>query len=193
MTTAQVARPRAELMIDLDAIRHNVGILAGCAAASGAVTMAVVKADGYGHGAVDVAEAALQGGASALGVCSVDEALALHHGGIDAPVLAWLHAPGEDFAAGVAAGIELGVYSTGQLNTAAAAAAATGRTARVHLKIDTGLTRGGAHRSEWPDLVRAAAATPGVEVVGMWSHLAHADDPRHPIIDQQVRSFDDAY
>lgn len=193
MTAAQRPRPRAELVIDLDAIRHNVGILAGCAAASGATTMAVVKADGYGHGAVDVAVAALQAGAGALGVCSVDEALALRHSGIDAPVLAWLHAPGEDLAAGVAAEVDVGIYSTGQLDTAAAAAAATGRTARVHLKVDTGLTRGGASRGEWPDLVRAAVKTPGIEVAGIWSHLAHADDPGHPIIDQQVRYFDEAY
>lgn len=193
MTTMQGARPRAELVIDLDAIRHNVGILAGRAAASGAVTMAVVKADGYGHGAVDVAVAALQAGAGAFGVCSVDEALALRHSGIDVPVLAWLHAPGEDLAAGVAAEIDLGIYSTGQLKTAAAAAAASGRTARVHLKVDTGLTRGGAYRGEWPALVRAAAAIPGVDVVGIWSHLAHADDPGHPIIEQQVRYFDEAY
>ncbi|MBV9163277.1 MAG: alanine racemase [Pseudonocardiales bacterium] len=186
-------RPRAEVVIDLDAIRHNVGILVGCAAASGAATMAVVKADGYGHGALDVAVAALQAGASALGVCSIDEALALRHGGIDAPVLAWLHAPGEDFAAGLAARVDLGVYSTGQLDTVAAAAAALGRTARVHLKVDTGLTRGGAYRSQWPDLVRAAEATQSVEVVAIWSHLAHADDPGHPIIEQQVRYFDEAY
>jgi alanine racemase len=186
-------RPRVEVVIDLDAVRHNVGILVGAAAASGAATMAVVKADGYGHGAVDVAAAALQAGASALGVCSIDEALALRHGGIDAPVLAWLHAPGEDLAAGVVAGVDLGIYSTGQLDTAAAAAAATGRTARVHLKVDTGLTRGGAYRSEWPGLVCAAAGTPGLEVVGIWSHLAHADDPGHPIIEQQVRYFDEAY
>jgi alanine racemase len=195
MTTmpALSPRPRAEVLIDLDAVRHNVGILAGCAAASGAATMAVVKADGYGHGAVDVAVAALQAGASALGVCSIDEALALRHGGIDAQVLAWLHAPGEDFAAGVAAGVDLGVYSTGQLHTVAAAAAATGRDARVHLKVDTGLTRGGAARDQWPGLVRAAAATRGVEVVAVWSHLAHADDPEHPVIEQQVRHFDEAY
>ncbi|MGH3772052.1 MAG: alanine racemase, partial [Pseudonocardiaceae bacterium] len=155
-------RPRAEVVIDLDAIRHNVGILAECAAASGAATMAVVKADGYGHGALDVAVAALQAGAGALGVCGVEEALALRHGGIDAPVLAWLHAPGEDLAAGVATGIEFGVYSTGQLDTVAAAATALGTTARVHLKVDTGLRRGGADRTQWPGLVRAAAATRGV-------------------------------
>jgi alanine racemase len=193
MTTMPAARPRVEVVIDLDAIRHNVGILAGCAAASGAATMVVVKADGYGHGAIDVAAAALQAGASALGVCSVEEALALRHGGIDAPVLAWLRAPGEDLAAGLIAGVELGVYSTGQLDAVAAAAAATGTTARVHLKVDTGLTRGGAGPDEWPGLVRAAAATRGIEVVAIWSHLAHADDPGHPIIEQQVRYFDKAY
>jgi alanine racemase len=191
--SAPSARPRAEVVIDLDAIRHNVGILAGCAAASGAVTMAVVKADGYGHGALDVAAAALQAGASALGVCSIDEALALRHGGIDAAVLAWLHAPGEDLAAGVAAGVDLGVYSTGQLAAVMAASAAAGRTARVHLKVDTGLTRGGAARDRWPGLVRAAGAAQGVEVVAIWSHLAHADDPGHPVIEQQVRHFDEAY
>ena len=188
-------RPRAEVVIDLAAIRHNVSILAQRAARSGAVTMAVVKADGYGHGAVDVAAAALQAGAGALGVCSVDEALELRRSGIDAPVLAWLHAPGEDLAAGIAAGVDLGVYSEKQLDTAAAAAAQVGRSARVHLKVDTGLTRGGAYRSQWPGLVRAAAAAAnrGVEVVAVWSHLAHADDPGHPIISQQVRSFEQAY
>lgn len=186
-------RPRADVVIDLDAIRHNVGILAGCAAVSGAATMAVVKADGYGHGALDVAVAALQAGASALGVCSVDEALALRHGGIVVPVLAWLHAPGEDLTAGVAAGVDLGIYSTAQLATVAAAAASLDRVARVHLKVDTGLTRGGACRHQWPGLVHAAAAARGVEVVAIWSHLAHADDPGHPIIEQQVRYFDEAY
>lgn len=190
---AMSMRPRAEVVIDLDAIRHNVGILVGCAAASGAVTMAVVKADGYGHGALDVAQAALQAGAGALGVCSVDEALVLRHGGIDAPVLAWLHAPGEDLAAALAAQVELGVYSTGQLTTVAAAAAALGATARVHLKVDTGLSRGGATREQWPGLVRAAVATRCVEVVAIWSHLAHADDPGHPVIERQVRYFDEAY
>ncbi|MGQ0777387.1 MAG: alanine racemase [Pseudonocardiales bacterium] len=187
------ARPRAEVVIDLDAVRHNVGILAGAAAATGAATMVVVKADGYGHGAIDVAVAALQSGADALGVCSVGEALALRNAGIDAPVLAWLHAPGEDLASAVAAGVDLGVYSIGQLEAAARAATVSSRPARVHLKVDTGLTRGGVYRDEWPGLVHAAAATRGVEVVAIWSHLAHADDPRHPIIEQQVRYFDEAY
>jgi alanine racemase len=189
-------RPRAEVVVDLDAIRHNVAILAGPASAAGAGTMVVVKADGYGHGAADVATVAIEAGASALGVCSVDEALVLRHASIDAPVLAWLHAPGEDLAAGVAAGVDLGVYSVGQLGLAVKAAEQTGHPARVHLKVDTGLTRGGAYRGEWPAVVRAAAeaaATSTVEVVAIWSHLAHADDPGHPVIDQQKQRFDEAY
>lgn len=193
MTPERFPRPRADVVIDLDAVRHNVGILAGRAARAGAATMAVVKADGYGHGAVDVGAAALQSGASALGVCSVDEALALREAGIDAPVLAWLHTPGEDLAAAVAAGVDLGVYSIGQLEAAARAAAATGRTAQVQLKVDTGLTRGGAYRGDWPGLIRAAAGAGGVHVGAIWSHLAHADDPGHPVIDQQRRRFDEAY
>src|ERR1051326_8005063 len=156
------SRPRAEIVIDLDAVRHNVGILAGRAAASGAATMVVVKADGYGHGAVDVASAALQSGARALGGCSVDEALVLRNAGVDAPVLAWLHTPGEDLAAAVAAGVDLGVYSIGQLAAAARAAADAGRTAQVQLKVDTGLTRGGVYRGEWPRLIQAVAELRGV-------------------------------
>jgi len=185
--------PRAEVVVDLDAVRHNVAILAERATASGAATMVVVKADGYGHGAVDVAAAALQAGAGWLGVCSVAEATQLRAGGIDAPVLAWLHAPTEDLTPAVAVGVDVGVYSMGQLAAASAAAAASGRTARVHLKVDTGLSCGGATPAEWGTLVRAAAAAPGVEVTAVWSHLAHADDPGHPVIDRQLARFCDAY
>jgi len=185
--------PRAEVVVDLDAIRHNVAILSAAADASGAATMAVVKADGYGHGAVEVATAALQSGASWLGVCSVAEATALRDTGIGAPVLAWLHAPTEDLTPAVATGVDVGVYSARQLGAASAAAAATGRTARVHLKIDTGLSCGGVLPAEWGGMVRAAAAAPGVEVVAIWSHLAHADDPGHPVIERQLECFGEAY
>ena len=187
------APPRAEVVVDLDAIRHNVAFLSASAAASGAATMAVVKADGYGHGAVEVATAALQSGASWLGVCSVAEATALRDAGIGAPVLSWLHAPTEDLTPAVGAGVDVGVYSPRQLAAASAAAAATGRTARVHLKIDTGLSCGGVQPAGWKAMVRAAAATSGVEVVAIWSHLAHADDPGHPVIERQLARFGEAY
>src|SRR4029079_14673419 len=104
---------RAEAVIDLAAVRHNVAVLV--AAAPGAAVMAVVKADGYGHGAVRVGRAALEAGATWLGVCTLDEALELRGAGIGAPVLSWLHLPDEDFAPAVGAGIDLSVASRAHL------------------------------------------------------------------------------
>ncbi|GAA4868641.1 alanine racemase [Pseudonocardia benzenivorans] len=188
--------PRAELVVDLAAVRHNVGLLSRGAAASGAATMAVVKSDGYGHGAADVARAALQAGASWLGVCTLDEALALRADGIEAPVLSWLHLPHEDFAPAVAAGVDLSVSSHGHLDAVLAGARAVDRPARLHLKIDTGLSRNGCPEDDWPDLVDAAAkaaAAGRCEVVAVWSHLAVADVARHPVTEAQAARFDAAW
>jgi alanine racemase len=180
----------AEVRIDLAAIRHNVTRLR--AAAPDAELMAVVKADGYGHGMVPVARAALQAGASQLGVCTLQEALGLREAGITAPVLAWLLTPGLALHQGVAADIELSVASVAQLREVVAAAAQAGRAARIHLKLDTGLARGGATPADWPALVEAAGkaqADGRVEVVGVWSHLIYADAPQHPANDQQLAVF----
>src|SRR4051794_13087447 len=106
--------------------------------------MAVVKADGYGHGAVPVAEAALAAGASWLGVCTIEEALDLRAAGLSAPILSWLHLPGDDFAAAVAADVDLSVASRAHLAAVLAGARQAQRVARLHLKVDTGLTRNGA-------------------------------------------------
>jgi alanine racemase len=189
-------RPRAEAAVDLGAIRHNVGLLSARAARSGAATMAVVKADGYGHGAVAVARAALAAGASWLGVCTMAEALALRAGGITAPVLSWLDLPTDDFTPGVAGGVDLGVASVRQLDRVCEAAIAADRPARLHLKIDSGLSRNGCAEADWPELVDAAAraaAEGTVEVVAVWSHLAHADTPGHPTLDRQAARLDAAW
>jgi alanine racemase len=188
--------PRAEAVIDLDAVRHNVALLAERAARSGAATMAVVKADGYGHGAAEVARAALSAGATWLGACSLAEGLSLRAAGIDAPVLSWLDVPGEDLGPGVAAGIDLSASSLRELTAVRQAAERVGRRARVHLKIDTGLSRNGCPAAEWPHLVEAAAgaqADGSVDVLAIWSHLACADEPGHPSIDRQADRFADAY
>jgi alanine racemase len=190
------AAPRAEAAVDLDAIRHNVAILAELAGRSGAATMAVVKAEGYGHGSVEVGRAALAAGASWLGVCTMDEALTLRAGGITAPILSWLDLPDDDFAVGVAADVDLSVASVAQLAAVRAAADRVGRPARVHLKIDTGLSRNGCSAAEWADLVRAAARASAegvVEVVAVWSHLAHADQPDHPMLRRQAARLDAAW
>jgi len=183
---------RAEVVVDLDTIAANTAVLRERV---GRPLMAVVKADGYGHGLVPAARAVLAGGADALGVAVVDEALALRAAGVTAPVLAWLNGPGADVAAALAADVELSVNAGWGLAEVVAAARAAGRPARVHLAVDTGLSREGATPDVWPDLVSAAARaqTDGdVAVAGLWSHLAYADAPTHPTIGAQVRVFEEA-
>ncbi len=182
---------QAEVRIDLDAIRANVSRLR---AGTTAEVMAVVKGDGYGHGMLPAARAALDGGATWLGVCTLGEALELRRAGITAPVLAWLLAPGLPLHDGVAADIDLSAASVPHLGEMVAAAQRAGRTARVHLKIDTGLSRGGATPADWPALLEAAAkaqADGDVEVVGVWSHFAYADAPGHETVDRQLAAFHD--
>jgi len=186
------ALPRAEVVVDLDAIAANTAVLRERV---GRPLMAVVKADGYGHGLVPAARAVLAGGADALGVAVLEEALALRAAGITAPLLAWLHGPGTDYAAALGAGVEISVNAGWALEEVVAAARTTGIPARLHLFVDTGLSREGATVAEWPGLVAAAAraqADGDVAVVGLWSHMAYADAPTHPTIAAQVRVFEEA-
>jgi alanine racemase len=183
---------RIEAVIDLGAIRANAAILR--AAAGPADVMGVVKADGYGHGLLPSARAALAGGATWLGTAMVSEALALRAGGITVPLLAWLWSPDDepDLSAAVSAGVDLSVSATWALDAVLRAARQANHPARVHLKVDTGLSRNGAYRSDWPDLVIAAAkaeAADDVQVVGVWSHFAYADAPGHPTIQRQIDAF----
>jgi alanine racemase len=183
----------AACRIDLDAIRNNVANLAS--RAPSAAVMAVVKADGYGHGMVPAARAALDGGASWLGVAVLAEAFGLRAAGIAAPVLAWLIGPDEELTDAIRQQIDVGVYAEPGLAAAAAAAHEVGAPARVHLKVDTGLSRGGATAADWPGLLDAAAkaaADRTVEVVGIWSHFAYADAPGHPTIGRQITRFTEA-
>ncbi|MCU1671920.1 MAG: alanine racemase [Frankiales bacterium] len=186
---------RSEARVDLDAVRHNVAALAS-RAAGGAQVMAVVKADGYGHGLVPCARAAVAGGAAWLGVAFLEEALAVRAAGIDVPLLAWLYAPGEDLRPAVSAGVDLGVYDPAELTAAAAAARATGVPARVQLKADTGLSRGGAQPADWAGLCEEAAkaeAEGSVKVTGLWSHFAFADGGAdHPTNSRQTVVFREA-
>ncbi|OJF14120.1 alanine racemase [Couchioplanes caeruleus] len=180
---------QAEIRIDLDAIRDNVATL--CAGTSAEV-MAVVKADGYGHGMLPAARAALAGGATWLGVATLDEALTLRRAGLTSPMLAWLLGPGLPLHEGVEAEVDLNAGSLAQLDEVVAAARRVRRPARVHLKLDTGLSRGGSTPAEWPALVEAAAkaqADQDLEVVGIWSHFACSDAPGHETIDRQLAVF----
>jgi alanine racemase len=144
---------------------------------------------------VPAATAALAGGASWLGVISVPEALGLRAAGITVPVLCLLDDPRAAHAEAITHGVDLTVATVTTLRPVVAAAAATGQAARVHLKADTGMSRGGATMADWPGLVDAALAAQAagrLEVTGLWSHLACADLPGHPSVQAQLATFGDA-
>lgn len=196
--TSSPARPASfRVEVDLDAIASNVTALRE--RAGSARVMAVVKADAYGHGLVPAARAALRGGAHYLGVAQVAEAIVARDAGIAAPMLTWLYAPGADVAGALDRGIEVTVSSGWQLEDVVTAARAAGRSAPVHLKVDTGLARGGAlldgEGSAWHELVGAVAplAAEGVlEIRGIWTHFIFADAPEHPTVRGQQATFRDA-
>jgi alanine racemase len=187
------AHGRAEVVVDLAAVRHNVATLK--AAVGDARMMTVVKADGYGHGMVEVARAAREGGADWLGVAVMEEALALRAAGDTGPILSWLAVPGERYAGCVEAGVDVTAYTVAELDEIATAARELGVPARVQLKIDTGLSRGGSTEQLWAGLVQAAAAAEesgAVRVTGVWSHFACSDEPDHPANKEQEDAFREA-
>jgi alanine racemase len=180
-----------EAVVDLGAIAHN---LATISATTSAEVMAVVKADGFGHGLVPVARTALAAGATWLGVTSAPEALTLRAGGIDAPMLTWLHRPDEEFRALIEAGVDISAASVEHLR-GIAASASVARPAVVHLKVDTGMSRNGAVPDEWPHLVAVAhdlERAGRLRVRAIWTHLATADEPERPETARQLAAFDEA-
>ncbi|MGO1315860.1 MAG: alanine racemase [Cellulomonadaceae bacterium] len=183
----------ARAVVDLAAIRSNVTELAG--RAEGAQVMAVVKADAYGHGLLPAAGAALAAGATWLGVAQPAEALALRAGGVQSRVFTWLYAPGAPLAELVRADVDVSVAAGWALEAVALAVREAGRPARVHVKVDTGLGRNGQDPEHLEPLLRRAVELQHdglLRVVGIWSHLAFADEPGHPSIAAQADVFDAA-
>lgn len=183
----------AEARVDLSAIRENVALLGE--RAPGAELMVTVKADGYGHGLVAAAGACLEGGATRLGTAYLREALLLRAEGVTAPILSWIIPPGEPLEEAIRQDVELSAGTPGLVDAIAVAAGRTGRVARLHLKADTGMSRGGAPVAGWPALVERAMARRSegtVEITGLWSHLACSDMPGHPSIEAQLTAFDEA-
>lgn len=180
-----------EALIRPGAISHNVSVLRELSPAAEA--MVVVKAHGYGHGALTAARAALEGGATWLGTADVDEAMELRTGGISAPVLAWIFGPDDDLSVAYEHSIDLGVSSVSQL--AQVVAIANGPSPqRIHLKVDTGLSRSGVDWANWDEFfhdVAAAVAKGRVEVIGMFSHLSgtspEADLLQGTVFDQALQ------
>ena len=181
--------PHCTAIVDLGLLAGNVRTLSE-RVGSDVEMMAVVKADAYGHGLVPCAQAALAGGATWLATALLSEACALRDAGITAPTLAWLNTMDDRFPECVGRGIDLAVNSTETLARIVQAAEQVGKRARVHIKVDTGLSRNGVTTADLPNLIiELLRARAHVDVVGAMSHFAYADEPHHPTIARQATLF----
>ncbi len=172
--------------VDLGAIEGNVRVLGQISCVP---VMAVVKANAYGHGTVPVARAALRGGASWLGVARLDEALELRQAGIYSPVLILGYTPPARYDEAIANQISLTVWEPAHLEAATAAAARLGQPARLHLKVDTGMSRLGVQPEDAFDLARRLAGMPGVLFEGVFTHFARSDEADLSPTAEQERIF----
>jgi alanine racemase len=176
--------------VDLDAITSNVRALKTLAAT--AHFCAVVKADGYGHGSVQAARAALRGGATMLAVALVEEGVVLRRHGITAPVLILSELPVGSENVVVEHELTATVYSEAVIDRLSAAAGSFGATQRVHIKIDTGMHRVGCHPKEVVNLAKRIVAAPNMLLQGTFTHLAVADAPELSYTGEQLDRFDAA-
>ncbi|MCI3922990.1 alanine racemase [Paenibacillus sp. TRM 82003] len=174
--------------VGLDAIRHNVKLFRRRLAGD-CKLMAVVKANGYGHGAAESAAAALDVGAERLGVAIIEEAIALRDAGFDCPLLVLGYTPPAGVETAVRRRIALTVFSEEVLDAAIAAAERAGRQAILHLKYDTGMRRIGAELSELLALARKAAGEPSIALEGVYTHFASADDADPTFVREQFERF----
>jgi alanine racemase len=179
---------RAWADVDLGAVGHNVEVLRRHV--DPVRVCAVVKADGYGHGAVAVGGAALDAGAEWLAVAQVSEAVALRAAGIEAPILLLSEPRADEVATVVGLDVRLTVYTADMVTALAAAAAAAGLPLRLHMKVDTGMRRVGATPDEAVALAKVIADQPRLELEGVCTHLPVADEPGNPFTGEQVARFD---
>ncbi|MDE0196266.1 MAG: alanine racemase, partial [bacterium] len=175
-------------VVDLEALSANAAELAR--RASPAELCAVVKADGYGHGSVAVGRAALAGGATWLAVALVEEGVELREAGVTAPILLLSEPRPNEMVEVVVHDLRPSVYSPEGRAAAAAAAATAGRHLPVHLKIDTGMNRVGARPEDGLLLARAIVARADLELEGVWTHCAVADELDNPFTDEQLGRYE---
>lgn len=176
--------------IDLGKLSQNVQTLKQ--KVNGAALMAVVKANAYGHGLVPSARAAKRGGADWLATALLSESIELRNAGVTGPILSWLNTPIDQFDLCIEKDIDLGVNSLESLEAISTAASIVGKPARLHVKVDTGLGRNGVTMYDLPDLISAlkqAQNSGTVNVVGVMSHFAYADEPNNSTIGEQVANF----
>ena len=176
---------RAFVEVNLNAISNNIKLVKSKTQAQ---ILAVVKADAYGHGLIPVAKCAVDAGATWLGVALLEEAISLREAGIKVPIISWLTPPSSDFKKAIELDIDVAIPSLKHLELIVAAGKAVGKKPRVHIEVDTGMTRGGL-LGEWPEFLIAAKGAE-IEVVGFWSHFARADEPDEIANQSQVLEFE---
>ena len=179
---------RARADINLAAIAENIKFIKSKTSAQ---VLAVVKADAYGHGLINVAKAAEKSGADWLGTALLEEGIALRNGGITKPIISWLTPIGEDFRTAINLDIDLSVSSIELLNEVILVGKSINKVPRVHIEIDTGMNRGG-FGDDWglllPEIVKAVKANE-IKAIGIWSHFARADEPNEVMNKTQLDEF----
>ena len=181
---------RASAEISLSAIKQNYKSIKSRTTAD---VLAVVKADAYGHGLIPVSKALEEAGADWFGTALLEEAINLRKAGISKPIISWLTPLGEDFKSAIDLDIDLGIPSIDLLNEVIKAASLTGKTARIHLEVDTGMSRGGV-LSEWDQLIKSVLVGVNLKqlkVIGIWSHFARADEPNELMNQEQLSLFEE--
>ena len=181
---------RASAEISLLAIADNLKLIKS---KTNAQVLAVVKADAYGHGLIQVGKAAESVGADWLGTALLEEGITLRNSGIKIPIISWLTPLGEDFKAAINLGIDLSISSTELLNEIVLAGKSVKKIPRIHVEVDTGMSRGGVG-DDWQlflnELSKAVAAKE-INIVGIWSHFARADEPDEVMNKEQLAVFED--
>jgi alanine racemase len=181
---------RASAEINLSSITQNFKSIKSRTTAD---VLAVVKADAYGHGLIPVSKALEEAGADWFGTALLEEAINLRKAGILKPIISWLTPLGEDFKSAIDLDIDLGIPSIALLDEVIKAASLTGKAARIHLEIDTGMSRGGV-LSEWDQLIKSVLVGVNLKllkVIGIWSHFARADEPAELMNQEQLSLFEE--
>lgn len=176
--------------IDLAAVTHNIESMKR--RVNGPAVMSVVKANAYGHGLIECARASKRGGADWLGTAVISEAIELRNAGLTGPMISWLLSTNDRFGEAISKDVDLAVNSITSLNLICDAAKAQNKVARIHVKVDTGLTRNGVTLTDLPDLINAlkvAQNSGAIQVVGVMSHLAFADEPNHSSNQEQTANY----
>jgi len=181
---------RASAEVNLLAVADNLRLIKS---KTDAQVLAVVKADAYGHGLIAVGKAAADAGADWLGTALLEEGIALRKSGVKIPIISWLTPMGEEFKTAINLDIDLSISSIELLNEVVTAGKSIKKIPRVHIEVDTGMSRGGVG-DDWQlflDQLSKASKSDEINVVGIWSHFARADEPDEKMNNEQLSTFED--